>query len=219
MKSNTFAMFFCTLLWFCTEAEERLADHLLFSFRRDHAIIMCILPCTEAQERLHSMRTWVKFKSWSENLLSRATRESWACGRGVGTVDVTGKELKSLCKEKSPLVSFCVIISTVGHCSTHCIYSNFQCHTILWKRALRNYVCTHPVLHPPPFLSKSVPMLFRFMFCFRFFSSPLHIYVGLNISDTFRKYSLLSNFIIVMFGSHIWLVEGILSFINYLLIK
>lgn len=64
------------------------------------------------------------------------------------------KELKKL-KANSLLVSFCVISSSVGHCSTHCIYSKAQCHTPLWKRALRTILCppNPPALcpyHPPP---------------------------------------------------------------------
>lgn len=87
---------------------------------------------------------------------SRAFRESEYCivckrwRKSGSDQEEHGKELKKNCNADSLLVFFCVISSTVGHWSTHCIYSKAQCHTPLWKRALRNLVCTHPTLHPPP---------------------------------------------------------------------
>lgn len=55
-----------------------------------------------------------------------------------------GRVKKACVKTNSLLVSFCVISCTVGYCCTHCIYSKSQCHTPLWKSALRNMVYTHP---------------------------------------------------------------------------
>lgn len=112
-----------------------------------------------------------------EKLIPKCCQQShesvWVHVRGVGTVDMTGKELKSSCKEISPLVSSCVIISTVGYCSTHCLYSNFQCHTIPWKRAFRNFVCTHPILLPPNQYQRFLVVFFYYI-------------CGINILYTFR---------------------------------
>lgn len=83
-------------------------------------------------------------------------------GSGLGW---TQERVKKACvKANSLLVSFCVISSSVGHCSTHCIYSKAQCHTPLWKRALRTIVPPHPralphlpsTPRPPYFQSQSL---------------------------------------------------------------
>lgn len=91
--------FFCTHFWFCTCSRGlpafrqpaftgtdsfrtwRLPDYLLFPFRRGSrhrhwSPCWRILPYAEALERLYGMRTRFQLKRWSENVLSRATRES-----------------------------------------------------------------------------------------------------------------------------------------------
>lgn len=81
-----------------------------------------------------------------------------------------GRVKKACVKANSLLVSFCVISCTVGHCCTHCIYSKAQCHTPLWKRALRNIVST---------LSSSalsVPLLASFSHSFLFYFCNSHFF-------------------------------------------
>lgn len=107
--------------------------------------------------------------------------------RGMGEQEELKK--KSCVKANSLLVSFCVISCTVGHCSTHCIYSKAQCHTPLWKRALRNIVSTHPAastlpssIHPVPLLSNFIHFI-SFIYCLHFckfwaffISAKIHIF-------------------------------------------
>lgn len=80
-----------------------------------------------------------------ENKHLQAKRRKW-----MGKAQERVK--KACAKANSLLVSFSVISFTVGHCSTHCIYSKAQCHTPLWKRALRNIALrnTTPSTPCPP---------------------------------------------------------------------
>lgn len=109
---------------------------------------------------------------------SRATGKSashgwWWRGSGSGVGRAQERVKKACVIADSLLVSFCVISSSVGHCSTHCIYSKAQCHTPLWKRALRTMpISPLPLPLSTPCLyiqSQCVLAFFRFFFGF---SSP-----------------------------------------------
>lgn len=174
--------------------KRRLVEHLLFSLGRNHAIDNALHACERHRKDFGHANTISIWKADLKLFLAEP-QESLTSWKRCWNSRSVGKRVKknNLCKEYSPLVSSCLIISTVGHCSAHCIYSNFQCHTILWKKAWRNFFCTHPILHPPPILSKSVPMLFSVYYCYS-------MSVGINIVGTFRTntwevYSVLLNFI------------------------
>lgn len=102
--------------------------------------------------------TWFTSKlrpDWEFALAKAIGNQHMMAGDGGGSgsgLGWTQERVKKACvKANSLLVSFCVISSSVGHCSTHCIYSKAQCHTPLWKRALRT------ISPPPPLPARSAP--------------------------------------------------------------
>lgn len=119
---------------------------------------LCQPDLYDSSEILHHTPNLINIETKAELRIgpSRATQTisiSWLTMEGGGTGSGLGRaqeRVKKACvKANSLLVSFCVISSSVGHCSTHCIYSKAQCHTPLWKRALRTILCFPP---PPPSL-------------------------------------------------------------------
>lgn len=103
--------------------------------------------------------TWFTSKlrpDWEFALAKAIGNQHMMAGDGGGSgsgLGWTQERVKKACvKANSLLVSFCVISSSVGHCSTHCIYSKAQCHTPLWKRALRT-------ISPPPPSPRALPHL------------------------------------------------------------
>lgn len=109
---------------------------------------------------------------WGWTLPDTGTRKSARLRRDMKKEKWTGagrvKKKKEACvKANSLLVSFCLISCTVGHCSIHCIYSKAQCHTPLWKRALRSVVSTHPAVSTLPSSIHPVPLLsiYSWHFC------------------------------------------------------
>lgn len=127
--------------------------------------LTCMIHVKEITSHMQLDLLW----DWDWTLPGTGTRESAdSSGWDVQKEEWTGAgRVKKACvKANSLLVSFCVISCTVGHSSTHCIYSKAQCHTPLWKRALRNIVSTHPTastllssIHPVPLLSNFIHLI------------------------------------------------------------
>lgn len=119
---------------------------------------LCQPDLYDSSEILHHTPNLINTETKAELRIgpSRGSGESaslgwWWKGSGSGLGRAQERVKKACVKANSLLVSFCVISSSVGHCSTHCIYSKAQCHTPLWKRALRT------ILFPPQ-PSRAMPL-------------------------------------------------------------
>lgn len=149
---------FCSASFFCPP---NIIFRLFYSFFS----LACMIHVKEITSHMQLDSLW----DWDWTFPGTGTRKSadynaWDVKKEEWTG--AGRVKKACVKANSLLVSFCVISCTVGHCSTHCIYSQAQCHTPLWKRALRNIDSTHPTastlpssIHPVPLLSNFIHLI------------------------------------------------------------